>query len=111
MEDTNRIRLIMIGIVLCAVAAGYLLFSQANKAFRSSTVSPSPIARSTPSPTPVALKVVNATPTPSPAAPAVAGRSTANQQSLPATGFPAALVGIFALSGAIIGYSLKKYPH
>jgi hypothetical protein len=117
MEDTNRIRLIMIGIILVVVAAGYLLFSQANRAFKSRTagVSPSPVAILTvPSPTPVGLRVITPTSTPRPTSssqPAVVGVSKGGvQKNLPATGFPAGLAGVFAVSAAIIGYSLRKYP-
>jgi hypothetical protein len=121
MEDTGRVRLIIIGIILAIVAGGYFLFTQANRVFKSRTegnqttnqrnvaVSPSPSANSgynivVVSPSPTGFATASGTP-------AVAGRSTnIAQNSLPNTGFPEVLAGTFALSAVISGYFLRKYP-
>jgi hypothetical protein len=119
MEDTGRIRLIIIGIILAVVAGGYFLFTQASRVLNSKTDNNIKVAVATPTPSAsgqVVVRFASPTPTATPKnAPAVAGQSTQLAQGtkggLPATGFPVGLVGIFGTSAAIIGWSLKKYPN
>ena len=109
MEDTTRLKLILLGLFLAAASLGYFVFVQktneqklASQLREVQQIEPSE----------------NITPTPTPSgSPSTLGQTTkGGQQSarvvdeLPKTGVPTGLIAIFSLSGAIIGWSLKKFP-
>ncbi len=120
MEDTGRVRLIIIGIILAIVAGGYFLFTQANRVFKARTQSATNqkvVSVASPSSNNNnGYNVVVVSPSPSATFVAkansqVAGNSTTIASgSLPKTGFPEVLTGSFALSAAISGFFLRKYP-
>lgn len=107
MENTTRMRLIIAGLFLAAVAAGYLIFSQfrgESTQFQGNAGRPiQQLQSATPS----------AIPTSSPAASgqtSKGGLPKTGASSLPATGVPAYLVAILGASAAIIGWGLRQYP-
>lgn len=96
MQDTTRITLILLGLFLVSMALAFIVFS-VFKEFRGTT---SVINKS-----PVEETIVKPSPTPSPVPPPF------SPQTLPKTGFPMPLVGIFATSFIISGYFLRKFPN
>lgn len=99
-----------IGLVLAAVAVGYFLLS--------GRLSPGSITRTQASPAPTVLgenAQTTPTPTPSPtpgaAYNAISDRAQGGTQTLPNTGFPVGLAAVFSLSGVIVGWGLRKFPH
>lgn len=125
LDGDNRIRLIIAGLVLAAIAVGYMIFSQRFSANNTQVANNTnrTVQQITPTPT----LTITPTVTPSPA-PATLGESSDSStkgglpttkgglpntgvSSLPNTGFPAGLVAIFSASAAIAGYFLRKYPN
>ncbi|OGE15471.1 hypothetical protein A3F00_04990 [Candidatus Daviesbacteria bacterium RIFCSPHIGHO2_12_FULL_37_11] len=111
MEDTTRLKLILLGLFLAALSLGYFVFVQkANEQKKTSQVTQ--IQQIEPSenvPTPTIALSAGSTGT--------LGQTTKGGQGsvrivdeLPKTGVPAGLIAIFSLSGAIIGWSLQKFP-
>lgn len=109
MDDPRWLRLITIGLVLAALAVGYFLVSgrfAANKSTRQAQA-PKQVQQMSPSPSPI----VSPTPQPSPQALGVTqGGQREGVQTLPRTGFPLALIGIFSASAMIAGWGLCKFP-
>ncbi len=110
MDDSRWLRFTAIGLVLAAVAVGYFLFS--------GRLSPSSITRTQPSPAPTVLgnnaessPAPTPSPTPGAAYTTIADRAQGGTQILPNTGFPVGLVAVFSLSGVIVGWGLRKFPH
>lgn len=121
MEDPRWLRLITIGLVLAAVAVGYFLFTGRFSA-KNVTAPKSQISqvRSANSPSPktsvnAGAVQQNASPNPSSAFNMIAQRSNniggQNVQTLPRTGFPIGLLGALSVSGMLIGWGLKRFPH
>lgn len=122
LEGDNRLKLIIAGLVLAAVAVVYLIFSQrfsANYQNKGETGNV-PVAQMQPTVTPTP-SVVTPTPSPTPTPPPTGGSvgpTTKGGQplpntgvsSLPATGFPAGLTVVFSVSATTIGWFLRKYP-
>ncbi len=112
MDDPRVLRLVTIGLVLAALAVGYLFFTGGF------SVSKSKIAQtSTAKPSPTAMKIVITTPVPSPSAspartsaPSPSNRNQGSAQTLPRTGFPIVLAIVFSVSGIISGLALSKFP-
>lgn len=113
MEDTGRLKLILVGFFLAAAALGYFILVQRRneeQTFKSQTRPVEQIETSEANPT---IIIISPTPIPS-----VLGQTTKGGQpasatvvsSLPATGAPEVLFGIFSISAAIIGWSLKRFP-
>lgn len=111
MEDTTRLKLILLGLFLAAAALGYFVFVQ--KTGEQKLISQIGTVQQ--------IEPSGVVPTPTPAlsvgSPATLGQSTKGGQAsarivdeLPKTGVPAGLIAVFSLSGAIIGWSLKKFP-
>jgi len=110
MEDTTRLRLILVGLFLAAAAIGYFIFDQRrNEAqqFRANTE------------TVEQIQVDDVVPTLSPATlgesmpQTTKGGQPLSQKgvtTLPATGAHDFLIGIFSVSAAIIGFGLRKFP-
>lgn len=96
MDLDLRIKLLIAGLLVISLTGIYLLFSQ----------------RTTPNRQEVGTQpVVQSTPTPSPSGPPqVVGQNQNFNQNLPRTAFPTYLVGVFALSGAVTGFFLRKFP-
>lgn len=130
MDDPKALRLVTIGLVLVAIAVGYLLFTggfsvskpkiaqnQENKIVQSPQPTPSVTAKPTSIPS-VPSVIVQQTPKPTPtplptpvsAYNAVASRGQGNVQILPATGFPVGLAVIFSASAIVSGFSLRRFP-
>lgn len=121
MEFDTRLKIITAGLILAAIAVGYLIFTQRFSAQNRNT-NGKPVVQFQPSPTPVPLS-----PSPSPAtlgettplAGGVDGPTTKGGQPLPKTGVsglpktgaPVSLVLIFSASAAVAGWFLRKYPH
>ncbi len=104
MEDPRWLRLITIGLVLSALAVGYFLLTGKFTSTKTSKPSSAPQASqqaqiTQASPSPSVLGLANRQSTPS----AVA--------TLPQTGFPAALIGVFSVSALVAGFGLRKYPN
>lgn len=127
MDDPKALRLVTIGLVLVAIAVGYLLFTggfsvskskiaqnQGNQASPSPKPSPSATAKPTPVPSSPSVIGQNARPTPSPSPISAYNTNTyraqGNVQTLPATGFPVELAVIFSASAIVSGFSLRKFP-
>lgn len=122
MEDPRWLRLVTIGLVLAALAVGYFLLSgklTSNNATRTNTqvnkavATATPAAIQTPKPTPTPTLILTPTPTPMSAYNTIANRTKGGQttQTLPSTGFPVGLIGVFSISAVIAGWSLRKFPH
>ena len=99
MEDTTRLKLILLGLFLAAAALGYFVFVQKTNEQKNASETRQ-IQQIEPS--------ENITPTP--ALSGVPSTSVRVVDELPKTGIPSALIAVFSLSGAIIGWSLKKFP-
>lgn len=116
LDGDNRIRLIIAGLVLAAIAVGYMIFSQrfssnntqvANNTNKPVTqITPTPTLTVIPTPTPATLEQSSSYPSTT-----KGGLPNTGISSLPQTGFPAGLLAIFSASAGIIGWSLRKYPH
>ena len=111
MEDTTRLKLILLGLFLAAASLGYFVFIQRSNE-QKLEVQNKPVVQIEPSEN-------NLTPTPSSGngSPSTLGQTTKGGQAsarvvdeLPKTGIPTGLIAVFSLSGAIIGWSLKKFP-
>lgn len=109
MDDTTRLRLIIIGLILASIAGGYFIYSQKIKAKPKTTPVVTlnqpvqqiqPVITPTPAATPVILEQ------------AAQGQNlpTTGVSTLPTTGIPTYLWASFALSVGVIGWSLKKFP-
>lgn len=127
MEDPKWLRLITIGLVLAAVAIGYLLFTgrffsdTAQKAkteisqnIPSPLPSVSPSESVSPKPTQNQTGAQISSPSPAPAAGRVAERSggalNGDIRSLPRTAFPMGVGIIFSLVAIVAGWDLRKFP-
>lgn len=105
MDDPRWLRLITVGLVLAAVVVGYLLWT--GKFSSSPSPKPTQVASSTSRP--VAQMSPSPTPSATPTAVAVAGGQT-GANTLPNTGFPVGLAGVFSLSAMTTGYFLRRFP-
>ena len=111
MEDTTRLKLILLGLFLAAAALGYFVFVQRTNEKKMESQN-QPVVQIEPSEN-------NLTPTPAISGlPSTLGQTTKGGQAsvrvadeLPKTGIPTALIAIFSLSGAIIGWSLQRFPN
>ncbi len=108
MDDSSRLKLIILGLVLAAIAGGYLFFSgrfasKTNNKIVQATPAPSmpPLVFTTPTPTPRALVQASTLP--------VSGVSGTNVNNLPKTGIPMDLLGSIGAAGIVIGYALKRF--
>lgn len=109
MEDTTRLKLILLGLFLAAAALGYFVFVQRTNEKKIESQN-QPIVQIEPSEN-------FPTPTLSIGSPSTLGQTTKGGQpsarvvdELPKTGIPIALIAVFSLSGAIIGWSLRRFP-
>lgn len=109
MEDGKWLRLVTIGLVLAAIAVGYFLIAQRFTGTKTK-VSESKSEMVATVPTPSVLGTDTGQDTKS-AYQRIAERTRNGTQALPATGFPAVLIGILAASAAIAGFGLRKFPH
>ncbi|TSC86304.1 MAG: Uncharacterized protein G01um10147_916 [Microgenomates group bacterium Gr01-1014_7] len=109
MENPGWMRLIVVGLVLAALAIGYFLLSGSFvKTKPKSEVSNKVVVVETPTP-----KVSGVTATAS-AYTRIVNRTQGIQggvQTLPATGFPLTLIGIFSAGAAVAGFGLRKFPN
>lgn len=102
MDDPRWLRLVTIGLVLAAIAVGYFLVTSKIPA---STSSPKILGQDA-SPIPVA------SPGSKSAYSRIAERTTkGGVQTLPNTGFPIGLLGVFSAGVMIAGWGLRKFPH
>ena len=118
MEDTRRLRLISVGLVLAAMAVGYFLLSNtffSNKSTKvqnqQNTQNPQETTSSQAS-DPSILGGVSPLPaaSDSPAYARIVGRNQTQVETLPNTGAPLFLVGILAASALVTGLGLRKFP-
>ena len=111
MEDTTRLKLILLGLFLAALSLGYFVFVQKTNdqkaAIQNRQVQQIEPSENVLTPIPASLA----------GSPATLGQTTKGGQGsvrivdeLPKTGMPVGLIAIFSLSGAIIGWSLQKFP-
>ncbi|QQG43593.1 MAG: hypothetical protein HYW45_01075 [Candidatus Daviesbacteria bacterium] len=98
MDLDLRIKLIIAGLLVISLAGIYFIFSQ--RAVNRQGVVETPPVVTTPAPT-----VSPSGP------PQVVGQNSNLRQNLPNTAFPTYLLGVFALSGAVTGFFLRKFPH
>lgn len=116
MDGDNRLKLIIAGLFLAAIAVGYLIFSQrftspsTQTANNRSVVQASPTPVSTLAPTD-SLSPSSDTLRQSTPGTTKGGLPATGISALPATGAPAGLLAIFSLSAALGGYFLRRYPH
>lgn len=101
MDGDNRLKLIVAGLFLAAIAVGYLIFSQ--RFTSPSQTTSRPVVQASPTPA--------STPIPSPSPTTKGSLPNTGISSLPATGYPAGLIAIFSLSAALGGFFLRRYPH
>lgn len=110
MEDTTRLKLILLGLFLAAASLGYFVFVQKTNeqkiASQNRTVEQIEPSENVPTPTPALVGL-----------PSTLGQTTKGGQGsvrivdeLPKTGIPTGLIAVFSLSGAIIGWSLRRFP-
>lgn len=133
MEDTTRLKIILLGLFLAALALGYLIFSQrtTTREFQARPVTqmettpgvpaggdPSTLGKAVVSPTtpPAAqMPATQATVTPTPQTIAQAnettkgGQTVSTNQTLPNTGVPSVLAGIFSALSALAGWKLRRF--
>ncbi len=105
MEADGKLKLIIVGLFLAAFVIGYFIIAQRMQKVK------------TP---PVTGIVQQATPSPAPQPTATLAPTPLNQQkngnvtgvsSLPKTGFPLPLAGVFATSAVISGWFLRRFPN
>lgn len=107
MENPGWVRLVVVGLVLAALAIGYFLLSGSFvKTKPKSDVSNRIGVVETPAPD-TSIKVATASPTPKPA---VNGQPASAVQTLPATGFPLALIVVLSAGATVAGLGLRKFP-
>ncbi|MBI4036351.1 hypothetical protein HY386_00540 [Candidatus Daviesbacteria bacterium] len=96
MEDVAKFKMIIVlGLVVVGLVVGYVIFTQRFASTQSLPNRPvQQIDQVTPSPTPETL----------------GQQAPAATKTLPKTGFPIGLLGIFATSAAISGYFLRQFP-
>lgn len=132
MEDPKWLRLITIGLILAALAIGYLLLSgrlstKSSIQKVSQTGETTVSASSSATPSVVALEQdtkadLNAgskqSPPPAPdrkvatsAYARIVSRTQSNVKTLPKTGFPEVLAGVVSVGIMIAGLGLRKFPH
>ncbi len=111
MEDSRWLRFVTAGLVLAAIVVAYFLITgrfSANKTTenqqKQQASRPVQQFQSSPTPAPQGGNVGIGTTTPS------SGSNSSNITTLPNTGYPAALIGIFSVSAMVSGYYLRKYP-
>lgn len=100
MDESPWLRLITIGLVLAALAVGYFLIS--GRFFVKSPRPEAPVERAVQQPTPTPQVSPSPTPTVTP---------STQTSTLPRTGFPAMLIGIFSAAASVAGWGLRKFPH
>lgn len=121
MEDRSWVRLALVGIVLLAIVIGYFIYTRASNQSQQTTQTPSienqsPVPTFTPessaSPSPAGSPGVTASPSPSGEMnqTQTKGGQTTNVSTLPNTGFPMELAGIFSASAITTGWFLRKFP-
>lgn len=120
MEDPRWLRLIAIGLILAALSVGYFLLSGrlvSNSAIKSTTQVSNVPATASASPSTSVLgqnAKDSTTSSPKPTTMSAYDRiASRNQpiQTLPKTGFPQVLAGIFSVGVMISGWGLRKFPH
>ena len=131
MENSRWLTILLIGLVLAGLVVGYFLLrntfspkpqpqvQQATQTVQASPPKQTPsdfvLGQNVNSPAPVSNTTLNTvsqpSPTPASAFARIAQRTQAETNTLPATGFQVALLGIFSASAIIIGWKLRKYPH
>lgn len=119
MDDPKWLRLMTIGLILAALAVGYFLFSgrlSSNSVKTGSQANVSSSTSATPSASVLgqnakATLTPSPKPTPASAYSRIADRTQNQVSTLPKTGFPEALAGIFSIGIMITGWGLHKYPH
>ncbi len=104
MESDGKLKLIIVGLVLAAFAIGYFVIAQ--RVQKSQTTTPVDVVEQKPTPVPVSSSLPSPIPTP------VAGQGNLKGvNSLPNTGFPLPLAGVFATSAVVSGWFLRRFPH
>ncbi len=105
MDESNRAKLILLGLFIIGVLLGFFLFQRiiASRTESSKTIAQIASIRPTfASP----LPSVSHLPTPSPT-PMVLGQA----KKLPSTGVEEDLLAVFAIAIIIAGFSLRKFPN
>ena len=111
MDSTSRVKLIIIGLILAAIVVGYFVLAQRFQANKTTST----LTQQTPIPTATA-RILVASPLATPGKNIVAASPTSqnnnrNLQTLPKTGLPEILLGVFSLSAIISGWFLRKFPN
>ncbi len=144
MEDTTRLKIILVGLFLAALALGYLIFAQRKTTTESFQARPvaqmettpgvpvggvDALGQSTTTPTNQPSKQLaqanstTAQPTPTQSAASPQANAANTQQTkggqpqqasgastLPSTGIPSVLLGIFSASASLAGWKLRRFP-
>ena len=115
MEDTTRLKIILLGLFLAALALGYLIFSQrtatqefqVDRPIQQMEVTPGVPAGGEPS----TLGQTAVSPTTAQPAPATTGQPVPPTEvsTLPNTGVPSVLAGIFSALSALAGWKLRRF--
>lgn len=117
MEGDNRLKFMAVGLILAAVVVGYFIFAQrfsSNQTPKPSEVATRPIQQFSPSPLPSPTSLPSNVPdiilpdTTKGGLPTTKGGLPVTQ--LPATGVPSTLLSVFAISAAVSGYFLRRFP-
>lgn len=111
--DNNKLRLIFAGIVLIVLTLAFIVFRSRFLASNQQAATLPPVNQATTIPvvtiSPIATPS-KITPTPTKSLTTSAVTINRGSQTLPATGFPEVLAGVFAISFMVIGSSLRKFP-
>ncbi len=107
MEADGKLKLIIVGLFLAAFVIGYFIISQRMQRVQTFPVT-GIVQQATPSPAPQPAE------TPVPAQLNQQKNGNGNVKgvaSLPKTGFPLPLAGIFATSAVVSGWFLRRFPN
>ncbi len=120
MENPAWVRMIVVGLVLAILAAGYFLLSGSFVKSKPKIESSKTVVETV---TPVVNGAMYISPTPKPSTQSAYNtilNRTQNQnqnggqggiQTLPRTGFPVGLISLLSASLAIAGWGLRRFPH
>lgn len=103
MDLDIKVKLIIVGLLIISLAAVYLIFSQKTNQQTNNIVENQPVVQTTPAPAPSSVTTYRQSPQ-------IVGKNSTANQNLPKTAFPSYFLGVFALSAAISGFFLRKFP-
>src|SRR5437016_4136156 len=111
MDQPKWLKLSAVGLVIVLAGVAYFLVIGRNSQNKNQTETLGTVEMASPSP----LSVVSPTPVYSPSPQSAYNtvmdrRNLANASTLPSTGFPTDLIGIFSVAVVVVGFGLRKFP-